>query len=113
MGYQPRHRLPASGGLGCRREGQPGGPRAEARPWLHPGPTTESGCHRHRQGRTDEARLIYEQTIASNAVNPGVLWQAHAGLARLALASGDWERASQSFEAGIRIVEQSRSELNG
>ena len=33
------------------------------------------------RGRTEEARLIYEQTIASNAVNPGVLWQAHAGLA--------------------------------
>ncbi len=65
------------------------------------------------RGRTDEARRIYEQTIASGAVNPGVLWQAHAGLARLALASGDWEGASQSFEAGIRIVEQSRSELNG
>ena len=65
------------------------------------------------RGRTGEARRIYEQTIASDAVNPGVLWQAHAGLARLALASGDWERASQSFEAGIRIVEQSRSELNG
>ena len=52
------------------------------------------------RGRTEEARLIYEQTIASNAVNPGVLWQAHAGLARLALAAGDWERASQLIRGG-------------
>ena len=65
------------------------------------------------RGRTAEARLIYEQTIASNADNPEVLWHAHAGLAGLCLAAGDWEKASQSFEAVIRIVEQSRSELNG
>ena len=65
------------------------------------------------RGRPAEARLIYEQTIATNSDNPEVLWQAHAGLASLALAAGDWEQASQSFEAGIRVVEQSRSELNG
>jgi tetratricopeptide (TPR) repeat protein len=65
------------------------------------------------RGRSAEARLIYEQTIASNATNTEVLWQAHAGLAALCLAAGDWEQASRSFEAAIRIVEQSRSELNG
>jgi tetratricopeptide (TPR) repeat protein len=65
------------------------------------------------RGRMAEARQIYEQTIASNADNPDVLWHAYAGLASLSLSAGDWDQASQSFEAAIRVVEQSRSELNG
>ena len=65
------------------------------------------------RGRPAEARVIYQQTIADYPGNPAVLWRAHAGLASLALAAGDWEQASQSFEAGIRVVEHSRSELNG
>jgi tetratricopeptide (TPR) repeat protein len=65
------------------------------------------------RGNPAEARVIYQQTIADFPGNPAVLWRAHAGLASLALAAGDWEQASQSFEAGIRVVEHSRSELNG
>ena len=65
------------------------------------------------RGRPVEAGTIYRQTIADYADSPDVLWRAHAGLASLALAAGDWEQASQSFEAGIRVVEQSRSELKG
>jgi tetratricopeptide (TPR) repeat protein len=65
------------------------------------------------RGRPAEAATIYRHTIADYSDNPDVLWRAHAGLANLALSAGDWEQASQSFEAGIRVVEQSRSELNG
>src|SRR5436305_787166 len=44
---------------------------------------------------------------------PIFLWQAHAGLAGVWLAAGDWDRARRSFEAGIEVVEQSQSQLNG
>ncbi len=63
--------------------------------------------------RYEEALRIYEQTAASNAGNPAVLWQAHAGAAGVALAMGDWNHARKAFEDGIRVVEQSQSQLNG
>jgi CHAT domain-containing protein/tetratricopeptide (TPR) repeat protein len=65
------------------------------------------------RGDLDAAREIYENTIAKSPDNPVVVWQAYARLADLFLAAGKWDRASQSFEAGIRVVEQNRSELNG
>ncbi len=62
--------------------------------------------------RPEEARAIYTNVIASSRNNPAVLWQAHAGLAATELASNQGDQAIRSFEAAIRIVEETQSDLS-
>ena len=64
------------------------------------------------RGRSADARRIYEEVIASDSGDPSVLWASYAGLADLFLLAGDAPMANRNFEAAIRIIEQSRSDLN-
>jgi CHAT domain-containing protein/Tfp pilus assembly protein PilF len=63
------------------------------------------------RGRDDEARQLYENAIAASADEPIVRWNADAGLARVALAGRDDERAADYFERALHIIEQSQSDL--
>jgi CHAT domain-containing protein/Tfp pilus assembly protein PilF len=66
----------------------------------------------HRRGRPDEARRVYERTIASAPENAELLWRSHSGLARIFREERKFEQANASFEAAIRVIESNRSDLN-
>jgi CHAT domain-containing protein/Flp pilus assembly protein TadD len=66
----------------------------------------------YRRRNFDEARTIYERTIAAGPEKADVLWQSHAGLARVFRDQGQFEKANKSFEAAIRVIETNRSDLN-
>ncbi|MCX6620400.1 MAG: CHAT domain-containing protein [Acidobacteria bacterium] len=63
------------------------------------------------RGRTAEAVLLYRKALAEGKENPAVLWEAHAGLGGAAARSGDLALADHHFEAAIRVVERTRSDL--
>src|SRR5262249_11807312 len=63
------------------------------------------------RGRADEAFKRYEEAITASAEEPVVRWQATAGLARVALAQGQRDRARGYFERALSIIEQTRSTL--
>ncbi len=42
---------------------------------------------------------------------PAVVWYAHTGLAKIALAQNDPSRAARDFEAALHVIEQTRSDL--
>jgi len=63
------------------------------------------------RGQSNIAVDLYEQMIKDAAKNSGVLWEAHAGLAKLYQDAGQVQKASQHFEAAIHTIEASRSEL--
>lgn len=64
------------------------------------------------RGRTEEARGIYRAVIASSLDNPAVLWPAHAGMAATHIATGDTEKAVQSFELATRVIDEAQTGLN-
>ncbi|HTM51276.1 MAG TPA: CHAT domain-containing protein [Bryobacteraceae bacterium] len=64
------------------------------------------------RGRVDEAQRIYQKVIASDPGSPPAVWASYARLGSLFLASGDTQKANSNFEQAIRIIEQSRSDLN-
>ncbi|MFH1844276.1 MAG: tetratricopeptide repeat protein [bacterium] len=49
-----------------------------------------------RQGRDEEAATEFQQALRDD----GKLWEAHYGLARLALAAGEWDVARERLENG-------------
>ena len=65
------------------------------------------------RNRLAEARAIYEQEIASNPDDPSVKWPAYASIAKSWAAEGNTEMASRNYEAAIRVIEESQSDLSG
>jgi CHAT domain-containing protein/Flp pilus assembly protein TadD len=65
------------------------------------------------RNRFPEARAIFERVIASAPDNAGVRWDAYAAIASTWLAGGDPQRASQDFEAAIRVIEEHQADLIG
>lgn len=63
--------------------------------------------------RWSEARAIYERGIASEPDNAGVQWDAYAGIAYTWAAEGNTELANRNFDAAIRVIEESQSDLRG
>jgi CHAT domain-containing protein/tetratricopeptide (TPR) repeat protein len=64
------------------------------------------------RGRLDDAARLFEEALAAASDGaPSVHWTARAGLARVALAARQPERAFQHFEAALTIVEKTRSDL--
>jgi CHAT domain-containing protein len=63
------------------------------------------------RGRLDDAWHLYEQALADAESDPGVRWSAHAGLASVAIAKKQPDRAAQHFEAALDTIERTRSEL--
>ena len=63
------------------------------------------------RGRLDDAERLFEEALAGAASDPSVRWSAHAGLAGVAVARSQPDRASQHFEAALDTIEKTRSEL--
>jgi CHAT domain-containing protein len=63
------------------------------------------------RGQLDEAWRLFEEALAGSATDAGVRWSAHAGLAGVAIATAQPDRASRHFEAALETIEKTRSEL--
>lgn len=63
------------------------------------------------RGRFDEAGRLFGEAAATADAPPSVLWDAHYGLAKVAVASGDHGRAVKEFDATLGIVEHTRAGL--
>jgi len=63
------------------------------------------------RGRFDEARGLFNAALADAANEPSMRWEAHAGLAALAAAAHDPDRADRHFRAALDIIEKTRSDL--
>jgi CHAT domain-containing protein/tetratricopeptide (TPR) repeat protein len=64
------------------------------------------------EGRGDwaRARTLYEGVIKSSP-EPGIEWDANAGLARVARAGGQKRQATDHYERALQIIERTRSDL--
>ena len=63
------------------------------------------------RGQLDEARQRYEEALEDPEGHASIRWSAHAGLASVALKSGNATTASGHFEAALNIIEKTRSDL--
>jgi CHAT domain-containing protein/Tfp pilus assembly protein PilF len=63
------------------------------------------------RGQLDQATRLFEEALASPDAPPSVLWDAHFGLANVAIALKQPDRAVREFEATLDIVEQTRAGL--
>ncbi len=61
-------------------------------------------------GRFDEAERLFTETLGA-APPPDVVWEAQAGLARVALQEGHHDRAGRYFQAALETIENTRSDL--
>jgi len=63
------------------------------------------------RGKLDEARGAYEEALRASTTDPAAQWDAHAGLARVALAAGDGGTATRHFEVAMGLIQRTRSDL--
>lgn len=63
------------------------------------------------QERYEEAAKDFQQVLASSGGNRGLLWDAHAGLARVEMARNRFAAARPHFEAALQQIETARIEL--
>jgi CHAT domain-containing protein len=63
------------------------------------------------RGDAPGASALYEQILHAGASDPAVEWEAHAGLARVALAGGRSTNAMRHFDAALDGVERMRADL--
>lgn len=63
------------------------------------------------QEHYDEAAKDFQQVLASSGGNRGLLWDAHAGLARVEMARNRFAAAKPHFEAALQQIETARIEL--
>ncbi|HMF94739.1 MAG TPA: CHAT domain-containing protein [Vicinamibacterales bacterium] len=63
------------------------------------------------RGRLDEATRLFEAALGDAGSHPYLRWSAHAGLAGIAIASAQPDRAAHHFEAALAIIEKTRSGL--
>jgi CHAT domain-containing protein/Tfp pilus assembly protein PilF len=63
------------------------------------------------RGQTEKALALYHDVIAGVARDPRQLWDAHARLGTFYRKIGQNEKASEHYDAAIRTIEASRSEL--
>ena len=63
------------------------------------------------RGRRDEAAGLFTQVLGSSGAPPFVLWNAHLGLANVAIARRRPANAATEFEAALRIIETTRAGL--
>ena len=57
------------------------------------------------------ASRLYEDVLADENSPPAVVWDAHAGLANVAMARHDLPGATTHFEAALHVIEQTRADL--
>ncbi len=63
------------------------------------------------QGDTETAVRLYGDVLAAAAKQPGLVWAAHEGLARIAAAAGQTSKAATHFDAALQTIEHTRSAL--
>jgi CHAT domain-containing protein/tetratricopeptide (TPR) repeat protein len=63
------------------------------------------------RGELAMAEALFSQALKESGGTPSVQWSAHAGLARVATAAGQPQRATGHFEAALQIIETTRSNL--
>jgi CHAT domain-containing protein len=63
------------------------------------------------RGQRDAATRLFTEVLRVADSEPAVRWSAHAGLANVAAASGQPERASRHFELALEIIQKTRSDL--
>jgi CHAT domain-containing protein/tetratricopeptide (TPR) repeat protein len=63
------------------------------------------------RGEFDKAAVLFERARTARDATPAVRWNAHFGLAGVALAAKQPERAARHFEAALEIIETTRSSL--
>ncbi|MGH9308752.1 MAG: tetratricopeptide repeat protein, partial [Vicinamibacterales bacterium] len=64
-------------------------------------------------GRGDRVRAaeFYEEALRSDSTDPFIKSDAHAGLARIAVADGKMRQASKEFESALEIIERTQTGL--
>jgi CHAT domain-containing protein len=63
------------------------------------------------RGRLDEATRLFENALGGVDAETNVRWAAHAGLASVAVAAQQPDRAARHFEAALDTIEKTRSDL--
>jgi CHAT domain-containing protein/tetratricopeptide (TPR) repeat protein len=63
------------------------------------------------RGQLDQATRFFEKALAGANADPSVRWDAQAGLASVAVAAKQPDRAARHFEAALDTIEQTRSDL--
>ncbi len=63
------------------------------------------------RGDRERGRALYERSLASATGVAAIEWTAHAGLAQIAVLDHDQKTAARHFEAALRTVEKTRSDL--
>ncbi|HEY2151569.1 MAG TPA: CHAT domain-containing tetratricopeptide repeat protein, partial [Vicinamibacterales bacterium] len=65
------------------------------------------------RGRLDEADQLLRKALTIEGASPSVLWSSHYNLAQVATARHDRARASDEYEAALRVIETTRASLAG
>lgn len=73
--------------------------------------TLYSGRIAAARGRSDDARRLFEQALASSEGQPRLKWAAHEGLAGIANDAGDKAAARRHFEDALAAIERTRADL--
>ena len=73
--------------------------------------TLYSGRIAAARGKSDDARGLFEQALASSDGQPRLKWAAHEGLAGIANDAGDKASARRHFEAALEAIERTRADL--
>ncbi|HEX3704789.1 MAG TPA: tetratricopeptide repeat protein, partial [Vicinamibacterales bacterium] len=63
------------------------------------------------RSRSEQADQLYRAALAHGGQESDVLWEAHAGLASVAAASGKSEEANAEYKAALDVIDRTRSEL--
>lgn len=63
------------------------------------------------RGQLDEAIGLFEEALAAGVSDAGVRWEAHSGLAAIAIGRARPDEATRHFEAALDTIERTRSEL--
>ncbi|HEY1912213.1 MAG TPA: CHAT domain-containing tetratricopeptide repeat protein [Vicinamibacterales bacterium] len=63
------------------------------------------------RGQLDEADQFLRKALSIDGASPSVLWSSHYNLGQIATARHDRVRASDEYEAALRIIETTRASL--
>jgi CHAT domain-containing protein len=63
------------------------------------------------RGQLDQATRFFEDALAGAGADPIVQWNAHAGLASVAVSAKQPDRAARHFQAALETIEKTRSDL--
>jgi CHAT domain-containing protein len=74
--------------------------------WL----TSNQAAIAQHRGQSDQAILAYQKAIEIGKATPSVLWQAHAGLAAVYAAKGDFALANKNYAETLTVITSNRAD---